>query len=87
MPSVTLRELSRNTSDVIDTVRESGRPALVTRNGRLVAALVPVDEEAIEDFVLATLPELVQDMEEADRELAAGETVSLETFLGQLQEN
>jgi len=50
--SITLRELARNTTAVIQAVEASGRPALVTRNGRPVAALVPVNEAALEDWLL-----------------------------------
>jgi prevent-host-death family protein len=52
MASVTLRELARNTASVISAIEVSGRPALVTRNGRPVAALVPVNEAALEDWLL-----------------------------------
>lgn len=52
MATVTLRELARNTASVIQGIRTSGRPALVTRNGKPVVALVPIDEVALEDWLL-----------------------------------
>lgn len=84
MPSVTIRDLSRNTSEVIDGVRDSGRPALVTRNGRPVAALVPLSEEDLEDFLLATLPEFVESMAEADADAAAGRTISFDALFASI---
>src|ERR1700732_5021851 len=51
MATVTLRELARNTATVLQELETSRRPALVTRNGRPVAALVPIDETALEDWL------------------------------------
>jgi prevent-host-death family protein len=52
MATVTLRELARNTSGVIQDLQASGRPTLVTRNGKPVAALVPIDAGALEEWLL-----------------------------------
>ncbi len=57
MSVVSVRDLGRNPSGVIDEVARSGRPAVVTRNGRPVAALVRIDQVALEDWVLATVAE------------------------------
>ena len=84
MSSVTIRELSRHTSGVLDAVQESGRPAFVTKNGRLVAAVIPIDEAALEDFILSTAPEFADAMREADDELKAGETRSLMDVLKEI---
>ncbi|HXU24098.1 MAG TPA: type II toxin-antitoxin system Phd/YefM family antitoxin [Tepidiformaceae bacterium] len=84
MSSVTIRELSRRTSRVVDAVQETGRPAFVTRNGRLVAAVIPVDEEALEDFILSTAPDFLDAMREADEDLKAGETRSLTDVLKEM---
>jgi len=81
MAVVNVRELSRRTSSVLNKVTSSNCPTLVTRGGRPVAALVPIDPGALEDWVLATAPEFVAGMRAADRELRTGKTVSLETFL------
>jgi prevent-host-death family protein len=52
MATVSLRELVRNTASVILSVQSSGPPALVTRTGKPVVALVPIDEAALEDWLL-----------------------------------
>jgi len=72
MATVTLRELARNTASVIQGVRSSGRPALVTRNGRPVAALLPIDEAALEDWLLGKAPDITRVVAEADPDLTAG---------------
>lgn len=84
MGTVTIRELSRNPSAVVDEVSTSGRPALVTRHGRAVAALIPVDQDALEDLVLATGPRYLQDMADATAALRAGDTVSGSELLSEL---
>lgn len=57
MSVVSIRDLSRNPSAVVDEVERSGRPAIVTRNGKPVAALVRIDQVALEDWVQSTLGE------------------------------
>jgi prevent-host-death family protein len=72
MATVTVRDLARNTAAVIQDVASSGRPALVTRNGKPVAALVPIDQLALEDWLLAHAAEYTKAVAEADTDLAAG---------------
>ena len=84
MASVTMRNLSRHAGDVVEEVVRSGRPALVTRHGRPVAALIPVNDEQLEDWILANAPEFVDGMQRADEEAARGETVSWEKVQAEL---
>lgn len=79
---VNIRELSRDTGRVLEKV-ERGGSFLVTRHGHPVAAVTPIDQEALEDFILANAPEFAAGRREADRELASGNTVSLADFLAQ----
>lgn len=81
MAVVGIRELSRETGKVVEGVHTSGRPTIVTRNGRLVAAIVPIDEDDLEDWVMANAPEFVRSMADADEDLAAGRTTSLSDLL------
>lgn len=67
-----IRDLARQASHVVSDVEKSRKPALITRHGKPVAALVPVDESELEDWVLANTPGFVRAMSEADREIAAG---------------
>lgn len=77
MSTIGVRELARNASAIINELDETKEPALITRRGRPVAYMLPVDSEQFEDFVLANAPEFVKGMADADRELARGETTSL----------
>ena len=72
MTTISMRDLSRQTAHVLDEVERTQRPALVTRNGRPVAALVPIDGEDLEDYLLANAEEYVAAMREADEDMAAG---------------
>jgi prevent-host-death family protein len=72
MATVTLRELARNTASVLQGVQSSGRPALVTRNGRPIAALIPIDETALEEWLLERAPNVTRAVAAADPDLAAG---------------
>ncbi len=74
MSTVSIRELSRNASGVVSDVASSGRPAVVTKHGTPVAALVPINAGDLEDFVLATAPQYLADMTAADEDLRAGRT-------------
>ncbi len=80
MAAVNVRELARNTSKVIDDVERRKRPAIITRGGKPVAAVVPIDSDALEDWILANAPEFVEGMRKADEELRRGETISAEEY-------
>ncbi len=73
MPTVGIRMLANHTSSVVDEVARSGRPALVTRNGKPVAALVAVDEEGLLDYVLAHAPEYARSTADAEADVARGD--------------
>lgn len=84
MPFVNIRELARDTSRVVSAVASSGRPAVITRGGKPVAALMPMAEEDLEDWILANHPDLVRSYEQAERDFAAGRGVPLERVLAEL---
>jgi len=87
MSTVSIRDLTHQASRIVEAVRSTGRPALVTKHGRPVAALVPIDNEALEDWILANAPEYVADMRRADEEIARGERgVPLEQAIAELEE-
>jgi prevent-host-death family protein len=74
---VTIRDLSRNPSAVVDEVERSSPPALVTRTGKPIAALVRIDPEALEDWLLSTVddPLIGVSLEESPATLRAAATV------------
>jgi prevent-host-death family protein len=85
MSTIGVRELARHASAIINEIEQNKEPALITRRGRPVAYMLPVDSEEFEDFVLAHAPAFVEGMAAAETELAAGETVSLADVRRELQ--
>lgn len=84
MTTVNARDLARKTADILDEVEKTGRPALVVRNGRPVAALVAIDEGELEDFVLASAPEYARGMQEANAALMSGAARDAGDFFAEL---
>ena len=72
MPTISIRDLGRNPSQVIDEVVRTGRPAIVTRRGRPITAIVALDPDELEEFVLAHAPAFTRSMRAADADLLAG---------------
>jgi len=85
MPIVGIRELARRTSELLQQLEQTGDRILITRHGRAVGLIVPLDSEEFEDFVLANAPEFVQAMEEGDRDLAEGRTRPLDKVLAEIE--
>lgn len=84
MNSVSIRELSRNASGVADEVTRIGRPALVTKHGAPVAAVVPLDAGDVEDLVLTRAPEYLEDLAAGEEDIAGGRTSPLHEALAEL---
>jgi prevent-host-death family protein len=86
MATVSIRELANHTKSVVEEVARSGRPALVTQRGKPVVAVVPIDEAALEDWVLANAAEFVHAMADDDELIAAGgHGTPLDDVLAELQ--
>ncbi|HUT55818.1 MAG TPA: type II toxin-antitoxin system Phd/YefM family antitoxin [bacterium] len=66
MKFIAMRELRNNTSQLLD--RLSREDLVVTRNGKPAAALIYLDEELLEDFIIAHHPTLLREIENARQE-------------------
>lgn len=84
MPTVSIRDLARRSSQVVDNVTNTGRPAIITRRGKPVGALIAIDPDQLEDFVLANAPEYAKSMRDADADLAKGRTRTLSEVIDEL---
>lgn len=73
MGTVGVRDLGQRASAVVAAVEKTKQPTLVTRHGRPVAVLMPINEDDFYDYVLAHAPEYVQDMRAADAAIDRGE--------------
>ena len=84
MSTISIRDLQRNTSGVVAEVASSKHAALVTRHGEPVAALVPIDAQDLEDYLLSKVPGFAEDMAAADQAHAAGQTRSAADVFAEL---
>ena len=84
MTFVSVRELKAKASEYLQRASR-GERVVVTARGRPRAALVPLDEDGLEDFVLANHPRYVRMIERAAREYARKGGVSLATLLAEAE--
>ncbi len=86
--TVPVREFRTNLSELLSDVADRRDHVLVTRNGKPVAALVPIDEyEALEETaeILSDSVTLTQ-IQTGLKELAQGDSVTLEDLRRELAE-
>lgn len=69
MRFIALRALKINPSAVLDGLAEGD--IVITRRGKPAAALLRLDEETLDEFILAHHPALLQEAEAARREYLA----------------
>lgn len=79
MATIGVRELKSRTSDIIQR-SERGETFVVTKRGRPISVLMPLDDDDLEDFVLANAPRFTRLYERGLREYREGETVDLEVL-------
>lgn len=84
VPTISIRDLARRSSRVVQDVASSGRPAIITRRGKPVGALIAIDPDELEDFVLANAPEYARAIRDADADLARGRTRPLSDVIDEL---
>ena len=84
MPVVGIRELSRDVSGLVERV-ENGELVLIRKHGRFVAAMVRIDPDGLEDFLLGHAPEFIEDMRQAEEDIAAGRTRPLDEVMAELK--
>lgn len=78
MTTVGIRDLARHGSKIVGEVERTGKATVVTRRGRPTVAVVPIDQDELENLVLATAPEFVEAMREGEKEYREGNTVPLD---------
>jgi prevent-host-death family protein len=80
MQFVNIRELSRATSKYVKIANENDE-VVVTRNGHPYAILQRIDDNELEDFILAKHLNLNNDFKIARKEYQKGETVNARDLL------
>jgi prevent-host-death family protein len=87
MPVVGLRELSRQTGEVIERIETTGEPVVITKQGRPVAAIIAVDGDRVADLVLSTAPEFADSTAVADRAFAEGATRPMSEVIAEMSQD
>ena len=51
----TLHDLTERTAEVIEEIREAGKPAFITAHGRFIAVITPLEPGQVEQQALAAI--------------------------------
>jgi prevent-host-death family protein len=73
-------DLKNKTNELLREVMK-GSPVVITYRGKPAAALQPLSEEDLEDFVLEHSPKIKKLIGEAQRDIKKGKIVPLEEYL------
>lgn len=84
MFSTGIRDLKNNTSEVIGTVKKEGA-VIVTNNGKPVAGIIPLDENDVEDFLIAHNKKIRAAMMRGAKDSQAGRVHKPEDLLTELE--
>ena len=83
MKFVTIRELKINGSKVIRAVE--GEDAVITNRGKPTAVIVPIDEDSLEEFVIAHNPKLLREVAASYAEYEKKGGTSLDEMIKKLK--
>lgn len=83
MQFVNIRELSRSTSKYVKIANEEDE-VIVTRNGHPYALLQKINDQELEDFIIAKHLNLSNDFNLAKTEFKKDETTNVHTLLDEL---
>ena len=79
----TMRALNQNTAGVIAEINLAGRPAVITKHGRLVAMITPLEGVKVESMVLSQDSGLVPSLRDGrDDEVRVHDTGQVAAELG-----
>lgn len=86
MAMISVRDLQRNAKDIFDKVEGDSEPMVITRRGRPIAALMPVNQIQAEAILVSTSAEFIESREHAENARSEGRTVSLQQVLSEATE-
>lgn len=73
-------ELKNKTNELLREVMK-GNPLIITYRGKPAAALLPLTEDDLEDFIIETSPAIRKRIARAQEDLKAGRGISLDEYL------
>ena len=80
MKTVNTVDLKNHANELLRHVR-TGQPVVVTHHGRPTAALIPLTEDSLEEFMMAYSPAFRRLIAEAEADVRAGRLVHWNEFL------
>ncbi len=85
MITVGVKELKNKTSEFLRKAKDEG-PVIVTNHGRPVAAVIRLDPDEVEDFLLAHDPKIRAAVKRGIEDAKAGRVYSVEELLEEAEE-
>jgi prevent-host-death family protein len=80
MKFVNIRELQKEASSLVNLV-EKGEEVIITKRGKPAAVIYPLDEDAIEDYMIKHSPAIRKKIEEGMKDARAGRVTPIEDLL------
>jgi prevent-host-death family protein len=80
MKTVNTVELKNHANRLLRQVR-NGHPVIVTHHGKPTAALIPMDENGVEELAMECSPAFHRMIAEAEADIRAGRVVTWREFL------
>lgn len=73
-------ELKNKTNELLRMV-VSGEPVIITLKGKPAAAITPLTEDGLEDFIIENSSAIRKKIAKAEEDMKAGRVVSLDDYL------
>jgi len=78
-------ELKNKTNEILREVMK-GSPVIITYRGKPAAALTPLTDDDLEDFILENSPKVKRMIAEAEKDIQTGKLIPLNEYLARVNE-
>jgi len=85
MQFINIRELSRSPSKYMKLANEKDDDIVITRNGHPYALLLKINDDDLEDFILAKHFSLETEFENAKQENLSGKTINIYDLMNNIE--
>jgi len=75
-------ELKNKTNELLKRV-VAGEPVIITLKGKPAAAITPLTEDGLEDFIIENSSAIRKKIAKAEEDLRAGRVISLQEYLSE----
>ncbi|MHB0867727.1 MAG: type II toxin-antitoxin system Phd/YefM family antitoxin [Thermoleophilia bacterium] len=76
MPTIGIRDLKNRASEIVRKVREEQIPYIITLRGKPSAMIIPLEENEVEDYIIAHHPYFVMLRDKSRKEIYEGDSES-----------